>query len=83
MFNRYVPSSLPWPTDEKDLSRPAGEIKKTGIDSLFGGKLKVPRLNADTVLLLVIAYFLVADPGDEKPRPEILVILGILLILGF
>ncbi len=46
-----------------------------------GGGLKLPELDADTVLLLILVYFLVAD-GDDNISDTLLII-GALLLLGF
>ena len=50
---------------------------------LFGGKLKLPEFNSDTLLLVALAYFLVADADSKEKRNETLLILGALLLLGF
>lgn len=56
--------------------------KKGGLlQSLFGGNIKLPEMNADTVLLLVLVYFLVADESENIS--DTLLIIGVLLLLGF
>lgn len=56
--------------------------KKSGLlQSLFGGNVKLPDVNADTVLLLVLVYFLVADESENIS--DTLLIIGVLLLLGF
>ena len=49
-------------------------------EGLFGG-IKLPEMNAETILLLVIVYFLIAEEGESIG--DTLLIIGILLILGF
>ncbi len=59
--------------------------KNQGILGLFknllGGELKLPELNADTLLLIVLVYFLVAD--EDENVTDTLLIIGVLLLLGF
>lgn len=52
------------------------------LKSLFGGSVKLPDFDADTVLLLVLVYFLVADNNNEHISDTMLII-GMLLLLGF
>ena len=52
-----------------------------GLKSLFGGNIKLPEFNADTILLLVMVYFLVSD--DSENISDTLLIVGVLLLLGF
>lgn len=63
---------------------PAEPDKKglvASIKSLFGNNIKLPDMNSDTVLLLVLVYFLVAD--DKENISDTLLIIGVLLLLGF
>ena len=53
----------------------------SGLKGLFGGNIKLPEFDADTVLLLVLVYFLVAD--DTENISDTLLIIGVLLLLGF
>ena len=61
------------------------ENKPKGLSSvlknLTGGGLKLPEFDTDTLLLLVLGYFLVAD--DDSNLSDTLLIIGILLLLGF
>ena len=41
----------------------------------------MPEFDADTILLLVLVYFLVAD--DNENISDTLLIIGVLLLLGF
>lgn len=52
-----------------------------GLKGLFGGNIKLPEFDADTILLLVLVYFLVAD--DTENISDTLLIIGVLLLLGF
>lgn len=76
----------PRETDFQDVSEE--EPKKAaeggalgGLKGLFGGNIKLPEINADTILLLVLVYFLVADEGESVS--DTLLIIGVLLLLGF
>lgn len=51
------------------------------LKGLFNGNIKLPEFDADTVLLLVLVYFLVAD--DSENISDTLLIIGVLLLLGF
>ena len=51
------------------------------LKGLFGGNIKLPEFYADTILLLVLVYFLVAD--DTENISDTLLIIGVLLLLGF
>lgn len=51
------------------------------LKGLFGGNIKLPEFDADTILLLVLVYFLVAD--DTENISDTLLIIGVLLLLGF
>lgn len=53
----------------------------SALKGLFGGNIKLPEFNADTILLLVLVYFLVAD--DSENINDTLLIIGVLLLLGF
>lgn len=72
-------------TAEEETPAPPAEPEKKGlvsnIKSLFGGNIKLPDMNADTILLLVLVYFLVAD--DKENISDTLLIIGVLLLLGF
>ena len=48
---------------------------------LLGGNFRLPEFDADTILLLVLVYFLVAD--DTENISDTLLIIGVLLLLGF
>ena len=67
------------PTEPVFPPNSAGRRPKTG--GLFGGAIKLPELDSDTILLLILVYFLVED-GSENISDTILII-GILLLLGF
>ncbi len=57
-------------------SKPPSALK-----GLFNGNIKLPEFDADTILLLVLVYFLVAD--DNENISDTLLIIGVLLLLGF
>lgn len=58
-------------------SQKAGSMLK----GLLGGGIKLPEFSTDTILLLVLVYFLVAD--DSENISDTLLIIGVLLLLGF
>lgn len=62
--------------------QPQSRSKSTSaLKGLFGNNIKLPEFNADTILLLVLVYFLVAD--DSENISDTLLIIGVLLLLGF
>ncbi|NCB06021.1 MAG: hypothetical protein EOM69_10965 [Clostridia bacterium] len=69
---------------EEAAAPPASAKSKGGITStiknLLGNNLKLPEIDADTILLLVVAYFLIAD-SDENISDTLLII-GALFLLG-
>ena len=67
--------SAPSP-EEKTQAKNSG-----GLKGLFSGNFKLPEFDADTLLLLVLVYFLVAD--DNENISDTLLIIGALLLLGF
>ena len=108
MFNRYinpdafgeVPRSEKPPETQpyEDVSNQSGSADKKPSGTakgLFGSGIKLPEFDADTILMLVLVYFLISDElspsskddGDsEKSKNKIsdtLLIIGALLLLGF
>lgn len=71
------------PFDPVEPERPPEEKPRglSALKGLLGSSLKLPEFNADTILLLVLVYFLVAD--DSENINDTLLIIGILLLLGF
>ncbi len=69
-----IPAEPPQQTTAKP--RAANPLK-----GLFGGNIKLPEFDADTILLLVLVYFLIAD--DNENISDTLLIIGVLLLLGF
>lgn len=49
------------------------------LKNLLGNNIKLPDFNADTILLLVLVYFLVADP-DDKISDTVLIIAALFLL---
>ncbi len=74
---------------EQQGERETSQEKKVGgLKGLFGNNIKLPDFDADTILLLVLVYFLVADGGESQNGGEgkisdTLLIIGVLLLLGF
>lgn len=108
MFNRYInPDAFgevqrsekpPEPQPYEDVSNQSGSADKKPSGTakgLFGSGIKLPEFDADTILMLVLVYFLISDElspsskddGDsEKSKNKIsdtLLIIGALLLLGF
>ncbi len=93
MYNRYMNSGFddmfvpvenePRPGWEATgMAEPKREEKKGGIlSNLFGGGIKLPEFDSDTILLLVLVYFLIAEENENIT--DTLLIIGVLLILGF
>lgn len=54
----------------------------SGLRGLLGDNFKLPEIDADTILLLILVYFLVADE-DNDHFSDTLLIIGILLLIGF
>ena len=77
-----APQAVPEPAVpvEPAESKPKG--LSAALKQLTGGTgLKLPEFDTDTILLLVLVYFLVAD-GDDNISDTLLII-GALLLLGF
>ena len=103
MYNRYINNSFykeppsPHKEDEKIFepinNSTENHQEKKKDKGLFGGAIKLPELNADTVLMLVLVYFLISDElspssnedGESKNNniTDTLLIIGALLLLGF
>ncbi|MBO7275260.1 MAG: hypothetical protein J6V15_02685 [Clostridia bacterium] len=109
MFNRYInPDAFgeiprsekpPEPQLYEDVSSQTcgTDTQKSGGTGkgLFGSGIKLPEFDADTVLMLVLVYFLISDElspsskddgDDEQGKNKIsdtLLIIGALLLLGF
>ena len=76
--------------DPAQKDRPRSDGK-----GLFGGGIKLPEFDADTILMLVLVYFLISDElspsstedGDRDSNKnkisDTLLIIGALLLLGF
>ncbi len=63
-------------SEEKPTDKGLGALK-----NLLGNRFKLPDFDSDTLLLLVLVYFLVAD--DRENISDTLLIIGALLLLGF
>lgn len=99
MYNRYLnadgfdeyftPLAQETAPPEPEPS-PAAEPPKAkgGLQGLLGNlgdKIKLPDLDSDTILLLVLVYFLITDKDaqDDGKVTDTLLIVGALLLLGF
>lgn len=79
MYNRYIPSDIPFARVESSGYSPSNEKKEdagmlTGILRLFG----VEQIDSGDVLLLLI-LLLLAREGDDL---EMLITLGLALLMG-
>lgn len=63
--------------DTENESRPANSLR-----GIFSDGVKLPELDADTVILLILVYFLLGD-DDSGHISDTLLIIGVLLLLGF
>jgi len=99
MYNRYINSggfeeynaNTDQTASEAGYSPPPGETNQpppskgglSALKDLFTNNIKLPEINADTILLLVLVYFLITDSDDNKNISDTLLIIGALLLLGF
>jgi hypothetical protein len=63
--------------DTKSESRSANSLR-----GILGDGIKLPELDADTVILLILVYFLLGD-DDSTHISDTILIIGALLLLGF
>lgn len=66
---------------------PQGQQGQNRRPGLLGG-LRLPELDSDTILLLVLVYFLISDSDEDGKKDknsivDTLLIVGALLLLGF
>ncbi|MBQ2691098.1 MAG: hypothetical protein IJF53_02965 [Clostridia bacterium] len=90
--NGYDSSPIPEPkpntsdqTEDKRNSQPASSAPPPSMlggafKNLFGGNFRLPELNSDTLLLLVLVYFLVADKENDNINDTILIIAALFLL---
>lgn len=100
MYNRYINGSFddyfrpvddaPMPLPQMEClavdapQPPAPPPKSAGLLGGLLGGLNLPEFNMDTVILLVLVYFLVTDEAEQDSDiSDTLLIVGILLLLGF
>ncbi|MDO5141571.1 MAG: hypothetical protein Q4D31_00965 [Eubacteriales bacterium] len=84
MYNRYLAAanSEPLPPDDPPHpadSRPAGAL--TGLGRGLSDRLHNVKLDMDTVIVLALVWFLLADDGDGVDWEQ-LILIGVLLVLG-
>ena len=68
--------------EDVSFQEPHKEQKSGGLRGLLGDNFKLPEFDADTILVLVLVYFLVFD-GENDHISDTLLIVGMLLLLGF
>ena len=87
MYNRYLTETAPnAPLHNETISHhpPQGEQTASVLAELsrgLSGRLQNIRLDADTIIALVIVWFLLSDDGGEVDWEQ-LVLIGVLLVLG-
>lgn len=64
---------------EPDIQRPQSKLSGA-LKNIFGGSFRLPELNSDTLLLLILVYFLVADDENGNINDTILIIAAIFLL---
>ena len=92
MYNRYISFEDEYPPREcaipesgdsrEDKGTPRCETRQpsgaSALKNIFGS-LKLPELNSDTILLLVLVYFLASD-SDDNVSDTVLIIAALLLL---
>lgn len=87
MYNRYLTETAPnAPLHNETISHhpPQGEQTASVLAELsrgLSGRLQNIRLDADTIIALVIVWFLLSDEGGEVDWEQ-LILIGVLLVLG-
>lgn len=88
MYNRYLTEaahSAPLHTEPPPQPHPpqSGQTASVLADLSRGlsGRLQNIRLDADTIIALVIVWFLLSDDGGEVDWEQ-LILIGVLLVLG-
>ncbi|HIY12241.1 MAG TPA: hypothetical protein H9842_01470 [Candidatus Agathobaculum merdipullorum] len=87
MYNRYLTETAPnTPLHNETISHhpPQGEQTASVLAELsrgLSGRLQNIRLDADTIIALVIVWFLLSDDGGEVDWEQ-LILIGVLLVLG-
>ena len=87
MYNRYLTETAPnAPLHNETISHhpPQGEQTVSVLAELsrgLSGRLQNIRLDADTIIALVIVWFLLSDDGGEVDWEQ-LILIGVLLVLG-
>ena len=89
-FEAFFPQaahlSPPSPAPESSPAPENPPSRKSGLLGNLGQHLKLPELDSDTILLLVLVYFLLSDTdenGEKYNTADTLLIVGALLLLGF
>lgn len=90
MYNRYLTEAAhsaplhneppPQPTPPPPQSGQAASVL-ADLSRGLSGRLQNIRLDADTIIALVIVWFLLSDDGGEVDWEQ-LILIGVLLVLG-
>lgn len=92
MYSRYISFEDEYPPRECDIPESGDSREDKGpprfearepsgasaLKNIFGS-LKLPELNSDTILLLVLVYFLASD-SDDNVSDTVLIIAALLLL---
>lgn len=87
MYNRYLTetaNSAPLHNEPPPQHPPQGGQTVSVLSELsrgLSGRLQNIRLDADTIIALVIVWFLLSDDGGEVDWEQ-LILIGVLLVLG-
>lgn len=93
MYNRYInndfadffaPVEGAEPPDPPPVEYADVEPEPQAREGLLGGlmsHIKLPEFDAETIVLLVLVWFLVAEEGESIS--DTLLIVGVLLLMGF
>ena len=85
MYNRYLTEAAPSAPLHNEPSSPPQSGQTTSVltelSRGLSGRLQNIRLDADTIVALVIVWFLLSDDGGEVDWEQ-LILIGVLLVLG-
>nr|WP_297274385.1 hypothetical protein [uncultured Agathobaculum sp.] len=87
MYNRYLTEAAPSaPLHNETVSHHPPQSGQTAsvlaeLSRGLSGRLQNIRLDADTIIALIIVWFLLSDDGGEVDWEQ-LILIGVLLVLG-
>ncbi|MDP4109257.1 MAG: hypothetical protein Q8878_04435 [Bacillota bacterium] len=84
-----LPAPKPAAIPVSATAEPAAPPKGGGLSSILD-KINMPKLDMDTIIILLIVFFLLLDTTSDKgigdilgENSDLLLIVGLLLIMGF